>query len=86
MSKTKAKEVKEEPIIVEPAFDEEPPSKVDIIVNEVAQQRNDALNQVVLLKEELVRTHYELRKAYARIAELLPPLTPTLGITDGEVS
>lgn len=43
-------------------------------IEKLAGQRNAALDQVILLQEQLEQSRLELRKAYARIAELLPDI------------
>lgn len=47
-----------------------PPVKADVVIKELIVQRNEALNQVVLLKEELEQNNYWYRKSQARVTEL----------------
>lgn len=50
--------------------------KAQFRIDFLTKQRNEALNVVVITQEKLEIAQLELRKAYARISELLPIIAP----------
>lgn len=59
--------------------------KVNFRIEFLAKQRNAALDQVLLVQERLEVSQLELKKAYARINELLP-LVEKAGTNDQQLT